>query len=125
MLMLQGAAASPEANTTAPSETASIFSRGRGGGWGRGLPYFPFYFCSEQSLWVTFHRGGRLEKRRGLCSLWQVGPHLSRGRKEDGVQEWREGRAGDWHHSHSVLLLAPAPVPYLAQEPRSPDCELY
>lgn len=49
-----------------------------------GLPYFPFYFCSEQSLWVTFHRGGGWETRRGRCSLWQVGPRLPLGRRGDG-----------------------------------------
>lgn len=69
--MLQGAVPPPpEAGATPHSQAASVFSRGRGVGWG-GLPYFPFYFCSEQRLWVPFCRGGGWEKRRRLCSLRQ------------------------------------------------------
>lgn len=47
---------------------ASIFSRGRGGGWDW-LLHFPFYFCSEQSLWVTLCRVGRLREEKGRLSL--------------------------------------------------------
>lgn len=70
-------------NPHTPPQRPPLFLAGQRWGLG-GLPHFPFYFCSERSLWVTFHRGGGWEKTRGPRGITE-----SRGPGCQGVQQGR------------------------------------
>lgn len=79
------------------------------------LPYFPFYFCSEQSLWVTFRQGGGWETRKGDRALSGRRGHVGQGGAGRMLCRGQGREGGSGRSPASVLLALPA-VPDLAQE---------
>lgn len=112
-LMLRGARPPSEARTTPHSEAASIFSRGRGGGWGGS--YTSLFIFVLSSVWVTVRGGGGWEEKGGR-SLWLTvrwGPRLS---WVGGREEW----PGAQRHPRSACPAGPATVTDLTRETKVP-----